>query len=203
MSNSRILRIKNAKLSGYYFYINLNKWGDFQICISWPLISFQKQPPTDVLGKSFSENMQQIYRTPMPKCNFNKVAQRCFVKKFLENSQNSQKNTCARVSFLIKLQALAATILKKRLQHLCEPVNFAKFLRTPFLQNTSERLLLLRFTLFTLLGFFGFFWRDFYNCYIIYFYFFYFYINYWNEFILHKLFFWHITIFKLKACWEH
>ena len=32
---------------------------------------------------------------------------RCSVKKvFLEISQNSQENTCARVSFLIKLQAL-------------------------------------------------------------------------------------------------
>ena len=34
------------------------------------------------------------------------VVQRCSVKKvFLEVSQNSQENTCARVSFLIKLQA--------------------------------------------------------------------------------------------------
>ena len=33
------------------------------------------------------------------------VFQRCSVKKvFLEISQNSQENTCARVSFLIKLQ---------------------------------------------------------------------------------------------------
>ena len=30
-----------------------------------------------------------------------------------------------------------ATLLKKRLWHRCFPVNFAKFLRTPFLQNTS------------------------------------------------------------------
>ena len=39
-------------------------------------------------------------------------------KVFLEISQNSQKNTCARVSFLIKLQAWGlrqATLLKKRL----------------------------------------------------------------------------------------
>ena len=31
VNNLRILTIKNAKFSGYYFYINLNKWGDFQI----------------------------------------------------------------------------------------------------------------------------------------------------------------------------
>ena len=31
-----------------------------------------------------------------------------------------------------------ATLLKKRLWHRCFPVNFAKFIRTPFLQNTSS-----------------------------------------------------------------
>ena len=56
-------------------------------------------------------------------------------KVFSEISQNSQENTSARVSFLIFL-------LKKWLWHRCSPVNFAKFLKTPFLQNTSGRLLL-------------------------------------------------------------
>ena len=38
--------------------------------------------------------------------NAEAVARICSVKQvFLENSQNSQRNTCARVSFLIKLQA--------------------------------------------------------------------------------------------------
>ena len=36
--NSRILRIKKAKLSGYCFNMNANKQGDFQICISVHLI---------------------------------------------------------------------------------------------------------------------------------------------------------------------
>ena len=35
-----------------------------------------------------------------------------------------------------------ATLLKKGLWHRCFPENFAKFLRTPFLQNNSGRLLL-------------------------------------------------------------
>ena len=39
-------------------------------------------------------------------------------------------------------KAPPATLLKKRLRHRCFPVNFAKFLRTPFSQNTSGRLLL-------------------------------------------------------------
>ena len=48
-------------------------------------------------------------------------------KVFLDISQNSQVSNCARVFFLIKLQA---------------PVNFGKFLRTSISQNTSGRLLL-------------------------------------------------------------
>ena len=42
------------------------------------------------------------------------VVQRCSVKKlFLEISQNSQANICARVSFLIKFQAEACSFVKK------------------------------------------------------------------------------------------
>ena len=55
-------------------------------------------------------------------------------KVFLEITQNSQENICARVSLLIKLLLglRPATLSKKRLWHRCFPVNFAKFLRTPF-----------------------------------------------------------------------
>ena len=42
----------------------------------------------------------------------------------------------------IKTSLRPATLLKKRLWHRCFPVNFAKFLRALFLQNTSRRLLL-------------------------------------------------------------
>ena len=34
VNNSKILTIKNPKFPGYYFYMNLIIWGDFQICIS-------------------------------------------------------------------------------------------------------------------------------------------------------------------------
>ena len=37
VNNLRILMIKNAKFSGYYFYMNLTIWRDFQFCISVPL----------------------------------------------------------------------------------------------------------------------------------------------------------------------
>ena len=66
------------------------------------------------------------------------VVQKCTVKKvFLKISKNSQENTCARVSFLIKLHKIScprlATLLKKRLWRKCFPVNSAKFLQTLFL----------------------------------------------------------------------
>ena len=59
-------------------------------------------------------------------------------KLFLKISRNSEEHTCARVSFLIKLRPQAI----KRLWHRCFPLNFAKFSRTSFLQNTSGRLVL-------------------------------------------------------------
>ena len=61
----------------------------------------------------------------------NSQRRRSITKVFLEIPQNSQENACARVS-----------LLKKRLWRRCFPVNFAKFLRAPFLQNTSGWLLL-------------------------------------------------------------
>ena len=63
------------------------------------------------------------------------VAQRCSVKKvFLEISQNSQENTFARVSFLIKLHVWDLQLYsKKRLWHRWFPVNFKNFSRAPFL----------------------------------------------------------------------
>ena len=36
-NNSTILRIKNARFSGFCFHMNTNILGDFQICISVPL----------------------------------------------------------------------------------------------------------------------------------------------------------------------
>ena len=66
--------------------------------------------------------------------NIEAVTWGCSVKNvFLEISQNLQENTPVGVSFSIQLQAQPATLLKKRLWHSCFHVNFAKFLRTPFL----------------------------------------------------------------------
>ena len=50
---------------------------------------------------------------------------------------NSQENTCATVFFKQSCKLRPDTLLKKRLRHSYFPVNLAKFLRSPFLENTS------------------------------------------------------------------
>ena len=60
-------------------------------------------------------------------------------KRVLENLQNSQESICASFSFLIKLQG---KFIKKETIAQVFPVNFAKFLRTPFLIEHLRWLLL-------------------------------------------------------------
>ena len=75
--------------------------------------------------------------------NTKAIARRCSVKiVFLKISQNSPENTCTGVSFLIKLQAAPATLLKKRFRYRCFPVNFAKILKTRFFIEHLRWLLL-------------------------------------------------------------
>ena len=52
----------------------------FLVLSVWIFFSFvQKQPSKGVPRKRCSENMQQIYRrTPMPNCDFNKVAKQLY-----------------------------------------------------------------------------------------------------------------------------
>ena len=77
----------------------------------------------------FWVSLQTFFRSSHQMCSMKKVV--------LKNNSR-----CSRFSFLIKLQAAPATLVKNRLWHRCFPVNFAKVLRTLVLQNTSGRLLL-------------------------------------------------------------
>ena len=85
--------------------------------------------------------MGKLQQSAQRKQRAEAVARRCSVRKvFLKISQNSLENTCARVSFLIKLQA--SGLFKKWLWHRYFSVNFAKFLETPFLTEYPRWLLL-------------------------------------------------------------
>ena len=70
--------------------------------------------------------------------------QRCSLKKvFLKNfTKFSGRHLCWSLFFNKVSGMRSTTLLKERLQQRCFPVNFVKFLRTPFLQNTSRQLLL-------------------------------------------------------------
>ena len=76
------------------------------------------------------------------------VVRRCSVKKvFLEISQNLQENTCARVYFLIKLQASACNFINKEtLEQVfsCESCEISKnpfSYRTPLVAASDLRML--------------------------------------------------------------
>ena len=77
---------------------------------------------------------------------FRSSHRKCSIKEgVVKNFAKFKRNTCARVSFLIKLQAWGlrpATLLKVRLWHKCFPVNFDKFLRRSFLRENLQWLLL-------------------------------------------------------------
>ena len=103
-------------------------------------------------GNGRYNNLYTLLENRVLKLSFElKALQMTFSKSRISHQRYSVKkgNTSTRVSFLIKLQTLGlrpATLLKKRLWHKCFPVNFAKFLRTPFftehlLVTASESLL--------------------------------------------------------------
>ena len=81
-------------------------------------------------------SLQKIYKNKsfikkQPAVGFNK---KCVLKKF----HKIHLKTPMLESYFNRVSGLrAVTLLKKRFQHRCFRVNFMKFLRTTFLQNTS------------------------------------------------------------------
>ena len=66
-NNSRILRTKNAKFSGYCFYVNTNIYWDFETCISVPLNilrnswEIRKKIPTHLFSYKIWEIFKSIF----------------------------------------------------------------------------------------------------------------------------------------------
>ena len=73
---------------------------------------------------------------------------------FLKISQNSQENTCSRVSVLIKSNFVKIEILAQVF-----PCEFCEISKNTFLQNTSGRLLLLNWKRFSFISSFLYQWR--------------------------------------------
>ena len=90
--------------------------------------------------KSEEENPIHAFRKTSPVLQFRISNRRCSVRKgVLRNFPKFKGKELCQSLFFIK-SCRPITLLKKRLRHRCFPVYFAKFLRTPFLQNTSGRL---------------------------------------------------------------
>ena len=79
------------------------------------------------------ETFTTLIRSSHRRCSVKQGALRNFAKF-------TGKHLCQRLFFHKVFNK--ASLLKKRLWHRCFPVNFAKFLRAPFLQYTSGPLLL-------------------------------------------------------------
>ena len=72
----------------------------FNMRITWTICFYNIGKLTSIYNEilwNFKVVKWQMFRSSHQRCSMKKV--------FLEISQNSQKNTCARASFLIKLQA--------------------------------------------------------------------------------------------------
>ena len=89
-------------------------------------VYFRQVIPVSILSTPLSDSQKQP-----PEVN----VLRSFVKF-------TGKHLCQSLFFNKVAGFRPAILLKKKLWHRCFPVNFAKLLRTPFLQNTSGRLLL-------------------------------------------------------------
>ena len=87
-----------------------------------------------LLNVAFNTNVihfSMCYRSSHQRCSINKGVLRNFTKF-------AGKHLCQSF-FFNKVAGRPATLLKKRLWHKCFPVNFAKFLRTPFYRTPFYR----------------------------------------------------------------
>ena len=99
----------------------------------FPLLPCSDSPSSDNAYKSSKRDTGN--RSSHQRCSMKKGVLRNFTKF-------TGKHLCQSLFFNKVTGLRPATLLEKRLWHRCFPVNFVKFLRTPFLQNTSGRLLL-------------------------------------------------------------
>ena len=89
----------------------------------------------DIIECSYPRRNKLRFRSSHQRCSVRKAVLRNFTKF-------TGKHLCQSLFFNKVAGLRPATLLKLRLWHRCFPVNFAKFLRTPILQNTPGRLVL-------------------------------------------------------------
>ena len=89
-------------------------------------------------GYNIPENFGLLSTTQLGTTRYSRPEVFCKKGVFKNFAKFSEKHLCQSHFFNKKAAGLRpATLLKKRLWHMCFPVKLAKFLRTPYLQNTS------------------------------------------------------------------
>ena len=116
----------------YYFYFKISVFYCLLFMSWWFIYFLIKINMNNKMGKPKERSFINIFLFFF----YRRSCLEVFCKKYVLKSftKFTGKKTCARVSFLIKLQA--SGLQKKRLWHRCFPVNFAKFLRTPKLKRS-------------------------------------------------------------------
>ena len=113
------LRVKGVIMQNLrvtvFFFMKTNLLQNFHICISAPL----KRRSIFLVQTSFSPMLVENDRNLI------------VAKMFLTYTIITEKSL-RRLTFQSVVLQAPATLLKKRLWHRCFPVNFAKFLKTPF-----------------------------------------------------------------------
>ena len=114
-----------------------------QTSLPWKLLRFLKVILSGVFQKFISTDKQifNISNKVTSIVKYRSSQRKCSVRKgvFRNLATVTEKYLCQSLYFN---KVRPATLLKPRLRHRCFPLNFAKFLRTPFLQSTSGRPLL-------------------------------------------------------------
>ena len=138
--DNQILRI----LTKYY------SWPLFLEHMSWMTYNWHFHHSFFLLLLSWTLTRHKTADEGRGPCLFLSTCQKQSLKVFCEKDvlKKFAKFTGKHLNWILFLNKVAGlrptTLLKKRLQHRCFSVNFAKLSRTTFLQNTSVQLLLKR-----------------------------------------------------------
>ena len=125
--NYDILKCRSVISRDTYSNILTQRFADVSLS---PVVSFVQRSKCLSVCEACGSSIEKLKKCPPPS-NSDR-------KKSVKKIRNIHKKTSVSESFFF-----FETLLEKRLWYKCFSVSFVKFLRTPFLQNTSGRLLLL------------------------------------------------------------
>ena len=112
----------------------------------WNFLSYQFVD--NLTTRDFTTSAYSIYGSHIPfygekSCKFSLQWSMWAIQGSIRTRYRSSHQRCSvRKGFVRNFAKVTGKHLCQKLRYRCFPVNFAKFLRTPFLQNTSGRLLL-------------------------------------------------------------